>query len=106
MPRVRVKKTFRGQSNLSRYKNTFEEVEAEDSLRKAADKRGTNHCSLLRYLRKRHASSQSQRTDSDESLFIAPVVNNGITKTAQNMVLAMFATFETRIDPCAKYLFY
>ncbi|GBP46529.1 hypothetical protein EVAR_45949_1 [Eumeta japonica] len=57
MPRVRVRKTSRGQSNLSRYKDAYEEVEAGDSLRKAGDKRAINHCFLLRYSRKRHASS-------------------------------------------------
>lgn len=63
MPRVRVRKTSRGQVNLSRYKDAFEDVRAGDSLRKAADKHGVNHCSLLRYIRKRDASKDEENQD-------------------------------------------
>ncbi|XP_041968550.1 jerky protein homolog-like [Aricia agestis] len=58
MPRVRVRKTSRGEINLSSYSNAYEEVKAGDSLRKAADKHGINHCSLLRYIRKRDVSGK------------------------------------------------
>ncbi|XP_028172047.1 uncharacterized protein LOC114361250 [Ostrinia furnacalis] len=56
MPRVRVKKTSRGETDLSSYSTAYEEVKAGDSLRKAAQKYSINHCSLLRYIRKRDAS--------------------------------------------------
>ncbi|GBP79095.1 hypothetical protein EVAR_103520_1 [Eumeta japonica] len=80
--RVRVKKSNpRGQNDLSTYKDAHEEVKPEVSLRKAADKHGINHCSLLRYLRKRHASSHyNQRTYPEKSGLNAAVVNSGLTK--------------------------
>ncbi|GBP63387.1 hypothetical protein EVAR_56498_1 [Eumeta japonica] len=100
MPRVRVRKTYGGQNDLSRYKDAYDEVKAEDSLRKAADKHGINHCSFLRYLRKRHATSHYiQKADPKKSGFNAPVVDSGLTKTAQKVVLPMFATIATPIDP-------
>ncbi|KAG5881021.1 hypothetical protein JTB14_018043 [Gonioctena quinquepunctata] len=61
MPRVRVRKTSRGQIELSRYRDAYEEVKAGDSLRNAADKHGINHCSLLRYIRKRDASGEDDQ---------------------------------------------
>ncbi|KAG5890315.1 hypothetical protein JTB14_032825 [Gonioctena quinquepunctata] len=61
MPRVRVRKTSRGQIELSRYRHAYEEVKAGDSLRNAADKHGINHCSLLRYIRKRDASGEDDQ---------------------------------------------
>ncbi|KAG5870860.1 hypothetical protein JTB14_032388 [Gonioctena quinquepunctata] len=61
MPRVRVRKTPRGQIELSRYRDAYEEVKAGDSLRNAADKHGINHCSLLRYIRKRDASGEDDQ---------------------------------------------
>ncbi|XP_011136537.2 uncharacterized protein LOC105181464 [Harpegnathos saltator] len=63
MPRVRARKTSRGQVDLSRYKDAYEEVKAGDSLRKAAEKHGVNHCSLLRYIRKRDASGNEENQD-------------------------------------------
>ncbi|KAH9627647.1 hypothetical protein HF086_009797 [Spodoptera exigua] len=56
MPRVRVRKTSRGNIDLSSYSNAYEEVKAGETLRKAAEKHGINHCSLLRYIRKRDAT--------------------------------------------------
>ncbi|GBP25999.1 hypothetical protein EVAR_84559_1 [Eumeta japonica] len=86
MPRVRVRKTSKGQSDLSRYKDAYEEAKAEDSPRKAADKRGINHCSLLKYLRKRNASSHYiQRADPEKSGFNAPIVNSWLTIIAQKL---------------------
>ncbi|KAG5882926.1 hypothetical protein JTB14_012653 [Gonioctena quinquepunctata] len=61
MPRVRVRKTSRGQIGLSRYRDAYEEVKAGDSLRNAADKHGMNHCFLLRYIRKRDASGEDDQ---------------------------------------------
>ncbi|KAG5895696.1 hypothetical protein JTB14_021389 [Gonioctena quinquepunctata] len=61
VPRVRVRKTSRGQIELSRYRDAYEEVKAGDSLRNAADKHGINHCSLLRYMRKRDASGEDDQ---------------------------------------------
>ncbi|KAG5892532.1 hypothetical protein JTB14_011121 [Gonioctena quinquepunctata] len=61
MPRVRVRKTSRGQIELSRYRDAYEEVKAGDSLRNAADKHGINYCSLLRYIRKRDASGEDDQ---------------------------------------------
>ncbi|KAG5896732.1 hypothetical protein JTB14_014608 [Gonioctena quinquepunctata] len=61
MPRVRVRKTSRGQIELSRYRDAYEEVKAGDSLRNAAGKHGINHCSLLRYIRKRDASGEDDQ---------------------------------------------
>lgn len=63
MPRVRARKTLRGQVDLSKYKEAYEEVKAGDSLRKSAEKHGVNHCSLLRYIRKRDASGDDKHQD-------------------------------------------
>ncbi|GBP82143.1 hypothetical protein EVAR_62196_1 [Eumeta japonica] len=84
------------QSDLSRYKDAYEEVKAGDSLRKAADKHGINHCSLLRYLRKRLASSHIQRADPENSGFNAPVVNSELTKTAQVVCGRRLSSTRTR----------
>ncbi|GBP56897.1 hypothetical protein EVAR_41646_1 [Eumeta japonica] len=100
MPRISVKKTSRAQSDLSRYKDAYEEVKAGNSLRKAADNQRINHCPLLRYLRNRRASSHFiKRTDPEKSGFNVPVVNRGLTKTASKVVLAVFAKTATQIDP-------
>ncbi|GBP19562.1 hypothetical protein EVAR_102110_1 [Eumeta japonica] len=94
----RMIKTDKEQSDLSRYKDAYEEVKPRDSLVKAADNHGINHCFLLRCLQKRDASSPYiQRADTEESGFKAPVVDSGLT--AQEVVLAMFATIATQIDP-------
>jgi hypothetical protein len=63
MPRVRARKTLRGQVDLSRYKDAYEEVKAGDSLRKAVEKNGMNRCSLLRYIQKRDASGDEGNQD-------------------------------------------
>ncbi|CAG9133859.1 unnamed protein product [Plutella xylostella] len=63
MPRVRVRKTLRAQIDLLQYKNAYEEVKAGYSLRTAAEKHGVNHCSLLRYVRKRDASGGEENQD-------------------------------------------
>lgn len=60
MPRVRVRKTSRGQVDLSNYKAACEEVKAGASLRQAAKKHGVNHISLLRYIRKRGTSGDEE----------------------------------------------
>ncbi|GBP21877.1 hypothetical protein EVAR_6849_1 [Eumeta japonica] len=86
MPRFRVRKTYRKQSDLSRHKDAYEDVKAGDWLRKAGDKHGIKHCSLLRYLRKRHASSHYiQRADLEKSGFNAPVLISGLTETTQKV---------------------
>ncbi|GBP06559.1 hypothetical protein EVAR_92556_1 [Eumeta japonica] len=90
MPRVRLRKTL--QSDLSRYKDAYKEVKAGELPRKAADKRGTDHCCLLRYLRKRHASVIVFREKSGVN---APVTNSGLTRTAQKAVSAEFSAIET-----------
>lgn len=61
MPRVRVRKTSRGQVDLSRYKDAYEEVKAGNSLRKAAEKHALDHCSLFRYIRKRDACDEENQ---------------------------------------------
>ncbi|XP_050549651.1 uncharacterized protein LOC118268371 [Spodoptera frugiperda] len=63
MPRVRVRKTSRGQIDLSKYKDAYEEVKTGGSLRKSAEKHGLNHCSLLRYIRKRDVSGEQENPD-------------------------------------------
>lgn len=65
MPRVRVRKTSRGHTSLSNYSDAYEEVKAGYSLRKAAEKHGLNHCSLLRYIKKRDASGEEENQDVD-----------------------------------------
>ncbi|GBP86135.1 hypothetical protein EVAR_62297_1 [Eumeta japonica] len=46
------------------------------------------HCSLLRYLRKRHASNHHiQRADAGKSGFNAPVVKSGLTKPHRRDIL-------------------
>lgn len=47
---------------MSRYKDAYDDVKTGDSLRKAADKHGINHCSLLRYIRKRDASDKGDES--------------------------------------------
>lgn len=63
MPRVRQRKTTRGQADLIMYKQAYEDVKAGFSLRTAAEKNGLNHCSLLRYLRKRDAADGDEKQD-------------------------------------------
>ncbi|GBP24864.1 hypothetical protein EVAR_14197_1 [Eumeta japonica] len=99
MPRIRVRKTSKGQSDWSRYKDALEEVNAGDSQRKAAHKQGINHYSLLKYLRKQSASSHYiQIADPKKSGFNAPVANNELTKT-RKVVITIFATIATQINP-------
>ncbi|KAG5890334.1 hypothetical protein JTB14_016221 [Gonioctena quinquepunctata] len=43
-----------------------------------------------------------QKADPEKSGFNASLVNSGLTKNAQKVVLAMFATIATQIDPYAK----
>ncbi|CAK1581494.1 unnamed protein product [Parnassius mnemosyne] len=63
MPRVRQRKTTRGQVDLSTYKQAYEDVKAGSSLRTAAEKNGLNHCSLLRYVRKRDATGGDENQE-------------------------------------------
>ncbi|CAH2091393.1 unnamed protein product [Euphydryas editha] len=60
MPRISVRKTSRGQIELSKYKDAYDEVKAGESIRKAAKKHGVNYCSLLRYILKRDTSGDTQ----------------------------------------------
>lgn len=63
MPRERKRKTSRGLIDLSQYKDAYDDVKAGDSLRKAAEKHGVNHCSLLRYIRKRDESGEDENQE-------------------------------------------
>lgn len=64
MPRQRVRKTTRGQSDLSLYKDAYDEVKTGKSLRKAAEKYGVNYVSLLRYVRKRDEANRKHEQDN------------------------------------------
>ncbi|KAG5863164.1 hypothetical protein JTB14_007497 [Gonioctena quinquepunctata] len=44
-----------------------------------------------------------QKADPEKSGFNASLVNSGLTMNAQKVVLAMFATIATQIDPYAKF---
>ncbi|XP_049873490.1 jerky protein homolog-like [Pectinophora gossypiella] len=63
MPRVRVRKTSRGQIDISSYEDAYKSVKAGLSLRKAAERYGVHYCSLLRYKRKRDASGEGENPD-------------------------------------------
>lgn len=63
MPRVRQRKTTKGRTDLSTYKQAYEDVKAGSSLRTAAEKNGLNHSSLFRYIRKRDAAGNDENQE-------------------------------------------
>ena len=64
MPGNRVRKTERGQYDITKYKDAYTEVKRGTSLRKAADMHEVNRMSLLRYIRKRDGAGVDQDEDS------------------------------------------
>lgn len=84
MPRVRQRKTTRGRADLSTYKQAYEDVKAGSSLRTAAEKNGLNHCSLLRYVRKRDA------TGGDENQEMGYKAHNRVFNQEQERELSKY----------------
>lgn len=114
MPRVRQRKTTRGQADLLTYKQAYEDVKAGSSLRTAAKKNGLNHCTLLRYVRKRDAAgdgeeqgmgykahnrvfSQEQERELSKYLTRCADIYFGLTKKAV-MKLAYELTFKYNLS--------
>ncbi|XP_066585533.1 uncharacterized protein [Prorops nasuta] len=63
MPRQRVRKTTRGQNDISYFQDAYDAVKKGTSLRKAAEYFQINYVSLLRYIRKRDAANEIDGSD-------------------------------------------
>lgn len=71
MPRQRVRKTTRGQNDISLYKNAYVEVKSGKSLRSAAEMYGVNYVSLLRYVKKRD-QAEGEKAENVNMGYVAP----------------------------------
>lgn len=71
MPRKRVKKTARGQIDISRYKDAYDDLKAGGSLRTTAEKYGVNYVSLLRYKRKRDLANGEEEQENVKMGYVA-----------------------------------
>ncbi|KAL4719587.1 hypothetical protein ACJJTC_010640 [Scirpophaga incertulas] len=89
MPRKRVRKTSRGESDLLLYKNAYEEVKIGTSLRRAAEKYGINYVSLLRYKRKRDAANEDDQ-DQEETIRMGYVAHNRVFTDDQERQLSKY----------------
>lgn len=89
MPRKRVRKTSRGESDLLLYKNAYEEVKIGTSLRRAAEKYGINYVSLLRYKRKRDAANKDDQ-DQEETVRMGYVAHNRVFTDDQERQLSKY----------------
>jgi hypothetical protein len=58
MPKKRVRKSSRGECDISCYKNAYNKVKTGISLRKAAENHRVNYASLLQYIRKRDVTGR------------------------------------------------
>lgn len=86
MPRKRVRKTSRGESDILWYKNAYDEVKLGTSLRKAAEKYGINYVSLLRYKRKRDAVNEDDYEQA-ENVSMGYVAHNKVFNENQTQIL-------------------
>lgn len=71
MPRKRVRKTERGQCDITKYKDAYTEVKRGTFLWKAADIHEVNRMSLLRYIRKRDGAGVDQNEDRVSMGYVA-----------------------------------
>ncbi|KAG7296296.1 hypothetical protein JYU34_021426 [Plutella xylostella] len=110
MPRVRVRKTLRAQIDLLQYKNAYEEVKAGYSLRTAAEKHGVNHCSLLRYVRKRDASGGEENQDMGYKALVVAcyssfnIVTENVRLRLIKVIVKFIKTLKTVIKVIVKFI--
>ncbi|CAH4034404.1 unnamed protein product [Pieris brassicae] len=71
MPRIRLRKTERARSDISKYKHAYEEVKRGTSLRRAAEMHNINRMSLLRYILKRDEMGANHDEDSISMEYVA-----------------------------------
>lgn len=90
MPRIRVRKTQRGQSDLSSYAAAYEDVKQGTSLRVASERHGVNRMSLWRYLRKRDKANEDEVTGSTITMGYA--AHNKVFTSDQENILSKYLT--------------
>nr|CAH7729490.1 unnamed protein product [Callosobruchus chinensis] len=88
MPRKRIRKTSRGEHDISLYSNAYDEVKLGVSLRKAAKKYGINYVSLLRYKQKRNAIDDDNHGQVD--ITMGYVAHNRVFSEDQERILASY----------------
>lgn len=89
MPRTRTRKTSRGESDISLYKNAYEELKLGASLRRAAEKYNINYGSLLRYKRKRDAADENDQGQA-ENVGMGYVAHNRVFNQDQERQLSEY----------------
>lgn len=89
MPRKRIRKTSRGESDILLYKNAYDDVKLGASLRQAAEKFGINYVSLLRYKRKREGVNEDDR-EQVETVSMGYVAHNRVFNEDQERQLARY----------------
>lgn len=89
MPRKRVRKTSRGESDIVSYRNAYDEVKRGSSLRQAAVKYGVNYISLLRYKRKRDIANENDN-ELEQNVSMGYVAHNKVFNDDQERQLAKY----------------
>lgn len=89
MPRKRIRKTSRGESDILSYNNAYDEVKLGASLRQAAEKYGVNYVSLLRYKRKMEAANEDDQGQV-ENVSMGYVAHNRVFSEDQERQLAKY----------------
>ena len=89
MPRKRIRKTLRGESDIMLYKNAYDEVKLGVSLRRAAEKYGVNYVSLLRYKRKIDAVNDDDH-EQVQNVRMGYVAHNKVFNEDQERQLAKY----------------
>lgn len=89
MPRKRQRNTERGQYDISKFEQAYDEVKRGISIRKAAGTHALNRMSLLRYIRKRDEAG----ADPDvSSISMGYVAHNKVFSTDQEQQLSKYIT--------------
>lgn len=81
------KKTSRGESNISDYRNAYEEIKKGKSIRAAETQFGLCHVSLMRYKRKREVASSDT---NGESVRMGYIAHNRVFNDDQEQELAKY----------------
>lgn len=89
MPRKRIRKTLRGESDITLYKNAYDEIKLGISLRRAAEKYGVNYVSLLRYKRKIDAANDDDH-EQVQNVSMGYVAHNKVFNEDQERQLAKY----------------
>lgn len=88
MPRKRIRKTTRGNTDITDFENAYDEHKKGTSLRRSAEIYGINHCTLLRYIKKRTAAIEEGATK--ETVKMGYVAHNRVFTSEQESVLAKY----------------